>query len=53
MTRDVLADGGPYTLELRIPVDADRDGRFKAECLDTGETLWVNGWLFTFEDLND
>lgn len=53
MTRDVLADGGPYTLELRIPVDADLDGTFMAVCLETGETLSINGWLFTFEDLKD
>lgn len=51
-TREVLAEGGAYSLELLIQEDADLDGTFPAYCLTEGEMLTINGWNFTFEDLS-
>ena len=42
--------GGPYALHLAYAADADLDGRFEATCLDTGDLLKVNGWLYETED---
>lgn len=40
------------SLEVQAAADADLDGRFAATCLDTGEELWINGWLaITIEPL--
>jgi hypothetical protein len=36
-------------LDLAYPAGADLDGRFDATCLDTGDRLQVNGWLFVRE----
>jgi hypothetical protein len=49
----LLADCGVHTLEIECAADADLDGTFEATCLDTGERLKINGWLWTFEPLDD
>lgn len=41
----ILVEMGCYSLSLRVEPGADLDGRFRAVCCDTGETLMVNGWL--------
>lgn len=41
------ADGQDY--HLAFAANADLESRFAATCLDTGESLEVSGWLFTFE----
>lgn len=38
-----------HDLHLAFAPNADLDLSFEATCLDTGESLKVNGWLFTFE----
>lgn len=38
-----------YDLEIAVEPGTDLDSTFTAICLVTGETLRVNGWLFTFE----
>lgn len=48
--RSVIADGGPYTLELLVKPDVDLDGSFKAYDLDEGQWLTVHGYNFTFEE---
>lgn len=48
-TREVLAEGGAYSLHLFIRPDADLDGTFEAYNADECEFIRVNGWLFTFE----
>jgi hypothetical protein len=50
-TRYVLADSDQVSLYLLIKPDTDLDSTFCA--YDTDEQTWikVNGWLFTFEDL--
>jgi hypothetical protein len=50
-TRHVAAEGGMYSLDLLVCPDADLDGTFRAWCVDTGEQLSVNGWLFIIEDM--
>ena len=37
------------SLYLQVEAGTDLYGTFKASCLDTGETLTVNGWLWSFE----
>ena len=37
-------------LDLAHAADADLDGTFEATCMDTGEVLQVNGWLFVREE---
>lgn len=41
---------GCYSLHIECDADADFDGRFKAKCLDTGDMLWINGWLIESMD---
>lgn len=47
----VIINSGMYTLDLTVADDVDFDDRFKATCNDTGETLFVNGWLI--EDVEE
>lgn len=49
-TRELLAEGGPYSLHLFVTPDTDLDGTFKAYDADNCEWIKVNGWLFTFEE---
>jgi hypothetical protein len=50
-TRYVLADSDQVSLHLLIKPDTDLDSTFRA--WDTDEQTWikVNGWLFSFEDI--
>lgn len=50
-TRELLAEGGDYSLHLLVTPEADLDGSFKAFDCDECEMLRVNGWLFIFEDV--
>ena len=38
------------TLSIEVRKHVDLDSSFLALCLDTGETLRINGWCFTFEE---
>ena len=50
MTHYYISDG--YTdLEVAVKAGTDLDGTFKATCLDTGETLNINGWLIDHIEL--
>jgi len=40
-----IIDSGCYTLDVTVAADADLDGRFAAVCNDTGETIYINGWM--------
>lgn len=44
-----LASCREYELEIAVKPGTDMDSTFTAVCLATGETLRINGWLFTFE----
>jgi hypothetical protein len=48
-TRELLAEGGAYSLHLFTRPDADLDGTFKAYDADECEFIRVNGWMFSFE----
>lgn len=50
-TRELLAEGGPYSLHLFVKPDADLDDAFKAYDADECEFIRVNGWMFTFEEV--
>lgn len=52
-TREVMAFGGGYDLHLFIKPDTDLDDAFKAYDADECEWIRVNGWLFSFEDVED
>jgi hypothetical protein len=52
-TREVLAEGGHYSLEILVQDDVDFDDSFQAYCLAEGEMLTIHGWNFTFEDLSE
>lgn len=43
--QELYIDLGPHSLHVEVAADVDFDGRFPAKCLDTGETLQINGWL--------
>lgn len=45
--REWLIDIGPHTLEVQTEGVPDFDTRFRATCLDTGEILFINGWLIS------
>jgi hypothetical protein len=49
----VIATCAGYTLALAVLPGYETEGRFPAVCLDTGETLWINGWLFEFEPIEE
>lgn len=49
-TRSIMGDCDECTLCLLVKPEADLDGRFRAWDLDENEWIFVNGWLFTFED---
>ncbi len=40
-----IIDIGGYTLDVTVNTDADLDGRFAAICNETGDLLYINGWL--------
>lgn len=44
----ILASGGDYVLEGTVSDEADLDDRFILT-EDDGTQLWVNGWLFLIE----
>lgn len=48
----VYVQMGMYDLDLTVEPDTDFDSRFKAHCNDTGETLYVNGWLIESYEIN-
>lgn len=48
-TKELLADGGPYSLHLFVKPSQFLDERFRAYDADNCEWLMVNGWLFSFE----
>lgn len=52
-TEEILAYayGSDLDLHLLIKPGTDLDGAFKAFCADEQEMIRVNGWLFTFEQV--
>lgn len=48
----LLAISSQYDLDILCSENADLDGTFTAVCMDTGEELRINGWLFTFEEID-
>jgi hypothetical protein len=50
-TRYILADSDQYSLYLLIRPDTDLDSTFRAYDTDEQDWIKVNGWLFSFEDL--
>lgn len=50
-SRRIVVECSFHTLELLVKPDADLGDRFKAWDVETKEFLFVNGWLFTFEDV--
>lgn len=34
-----------HVLDVTVADDVDLDARFAARCNDTGERLWINGWM--------
>lgn len=51
-TERYMADCTANTLEILVKPDADLDGTFRAWCVDTGEFLALNGWLWIFERIH-
>ena len=44
----------PDTTIVGVIADGtDLDSRFQITCEDTGERLWVNGWMVDIETLDD
>lgn len=37
-------------LYIKAPIDTDFDGSFIGYCLDNGEYIKINGWLFSVID---
>jgi hypothetical protein len=46
-----LATCSQYDLFIQADSSDDFDSTFEALCLDTGDMLTINGWLFTFEEI--
>lgn len=50
--KQIIATAGDIELFLLCRADVDLDTRFKAWDSDHQEYVWVNGWLFTFEEVD-
>lgn len=37
-----------YELFIQVSSNIDLDSRFEVLCLDSGEIITINGWLFSF-----
>ena len=48
-TLEVMALSGGFDLHLFVNPDSDLDGVFKAYDADMCEFIRVNGWLFSFD----
>lgn len=48
-TRQAIFSAGCHDLHLAYEPGAELDQLFVATCLDTGDKLEVNGWLYTVE----
>lgn len=46
-----LSSNGQYDLHIMVKPDADLDGTFKAFCTAEMEYVRINGWNWTFEDV--
>lgn len=49
--KHVVATAADYELYLLVKSDVDLDSRFKAWDSDNQEYVWINGWLWSFEDV--
>lgn len=47
-----MADCTQHALEILVQPEADMDGTFRAWCVDTGEFLALNGWMWTYERID-
>ncbi len=52
-TRELMAYAGAYELHISVKPMTDLDTRFMAFCHDEQELIAVNGWLFTFEPIEE
>jgi hypothetical protein len=50
---EYMAYADCHDLHISADPDADMDGRFIAFNHDEQELIMVNGWLFTFESIED
>ena len=41
----LLIETGTDILDVTVADDVNLDDRFAARCNDTGERLWINGWM--------
>jgi len=46
-----IASCPQYDLHIQVDSNVKLDSTFQALCLDTGETLTINGWMFTLEEV--
>ena len=51
-TESIIAESDDITLYLLIKPDTYLDSTFKAWDTDNQEYIRVNGWLFTYEDID-
>jgi hypothetical protein len=49
-TREVWGECSQFDGPFLIKPDTDLDDRFKAWDMDAQEYVFINGWLWTFED---
>jgi hypothetical protein len=48
-TVEIALSSAECDLVVYVKPGTDLDGRFRAICAETGDTLTVNGWLFTVD----
>jgi len=51
--KELMAYADDVDLFILIKPETDLDSRFKAWDSDNQEFIMVNGWLFTFEDIEE
>ena len=41
----MMIERGCDSLDVMVADDVDFDSRFSATCSETGQRLWINGWM--------
>lgn len=50
---EYMAYADACDLHILVKPETDFDSRFKAWCCDEQEWIWVSGWNFTFEQIDE
>ena len=53
MAMNLILENAELSFEVTCADNTDLDGTFEATCMETGELLQINGWLFDITDISN